>query len=275
MALATKKERLVSLLKGRKPLALALSGGVDSGLLLAVAREVLGEELTVLTSICDLHSQRELSGARHLAEQLGARHIRVESARLQDASLTANARDRCYLCKRIMWQECRAAASSLGISCLLDGVNADDLHEFRPGLTAGKEMGVFSPLAEAGLGKQEVRALARDMGLSFWDKPANSCLATRIPHGTKITLERLRMIDQAETVLLEMGVRQCRVRYDGPVARIEVLEADIEKLTAGSSRQWLVERYSQLGFSHVTIDLAGYGSQRPPSQESDNGKSRN
>jgi len=174
-----------------------------------------------------------------------------------------------------MWRECRAAVSSLGKLCLVDGVNADDLHEFRPGLAAGIEMGVFSPLAEAGLGKQEVRALAKDLGLDFWNKPANSCLATRIPHGTPITLERLRMIDQAETALLEMGVRKCRVRHQGPVARIEVLEDDIEKLTVGTSRQWLVERYNQLGFSHVTVDLAGYGSHRPPFQESDNGKSRN
>lgn len=255
--LARKEQRLIGLFRAYSPLALALSGGVDSGLLLAVARETLGDDLTVLTSTCGLHSERSLSEAFRLAEQFGARHVRVESARLQDEALAANTDERCYICKKMMWREIRQAIEPLGISHLADGVNADDLYKDRPGLKAGKAAGVISPLADAGLTKQEVRQLAKAMGLAFWNKPANSCLATRIPLGTTITPERLRMIEQAETVLLDMGIDQCRVRHYGDVACIEASEEETEKIFAGPARRMLTDKYRQIGFSRVALDLAG------------------
>ncbi len=248
-----KKRHLLSLLKKRAPLALALSGGVDSGLLLAVAAESLPDQVIAMTSICPFHPRREMEAAAGLAKQLGIRHIRVKSHRLTDLALTDNTAERCYLCKKMMWAECRAAVFPLGFACLADGVNADDLDKYRPGLAAGREMGVVSLLAECGFRKNEVRGLAKTMGLPFWDKPANSCLATRIPQGVRITPERLQMIEQAESLLHKRGVRQCRVRYSGDAARIEISENEIKKITDAPQWRIIRDEYRHLGFSQITI----------------------
>lgn len=253
-----KTEKLITTIKKSGRLAIAFSGGVDSGFLMMTARDVLGDGAIAFTSVGLPHPQRETQTAVRLAESLGIEHHLVPTARMSQKKFTDNPRDRCYQCKKIMWTEMTRAAEKADISRLADGVCADDLDEHRPGLAAGKEMAVMSPLAEAGLTKREIRTLAEEAGLPNWDKPATPCLATRVPYGTRLTPQILTMVEQAEDHLVDLGFSRCRVRYHNGMARIEVPGDKLELFAAGTLRESIRTGLEHIGFTYVTVDLNGY-----------------
>jgi uncharacterized protein len=238
----------------------AFSGGVDSSLVLAAAVRALGAgNVLAYTAVSATYLPEELDVARGLAAELGVRHVVVETHEFDEPSFTGNPRERCYFCKRELVAGMRRVAAEHGCAALVDGANLDDLGDHRPGMRASAEGGVSHPLLEAGIGKAEVRRLARALGLSTWDAPQQACLASRIPYGEPITVEKLTAVAEAERVLRELGFRQCRVRHHGAVARVEV-EADDIARAAGPAREEIARRLRALGFTWVTLDLDGFRS---------------
>jgi uncharacterized protein len=238
----------------------AFSGGVDSSLVLAAAVRALGaDNVLAYTAVSATYLPEELDVARGLAAELGVRHVVVETHEFDEPSFTGNPRERCYFCKRELVAGMRRVAAEHGCAALLDGANLDDLGDHRPGMRASAEGGVSHPLLEAGIGKAAVRRLARALGLSTWDAPQQACLASRIPYGEPITVEKLTAVAEAERVLRELGFRQCRVRHHGAVARVEV-EADDIARAAGPAREEIARRLRALGFTWVTLDLDGFRS---------------
>ncbi len=234
----------------------AYSGGVDSTFLAAVAQEVLGERALAVTAVSPSLPSSELQEAMNLARHIGIRHLLLETQEVGRPQYVANSPDRCYHCKDELYSRLRALIQELGFAHIADGSNIDDRADHRPGRRAAQQHGVRSPLLEAGLGKEEVRELARRRGLPNWDKPAMACLASRIPYGTPVTIETLERIAQAEAFLHSLGLRQVRVRHHEVVARIETDEAGLERLIA--HREAVVRRLKELGYLYVTLDLAGY-----------------
>ena len=258
MQIGLKQQKLAVTIREAKRLAVAFSGGIDSTFLLLTARDILDNDVTAFISTGLPHPRRESRDAARLAQRLGVRCREVPTDRLHRELFTANNKDRCYQCKKLMWTEITEAARETGHACLADGVCADDRDEFRPGLAAGRELGVISPLADAGLTKQEIRGLAREAGLANWDKPSTPCLATRIPYGTPLTPEILTMVERAEDYLIDLGFSQCRVRCHGGLARIEVPAGRIESMASADVREKITAGFRSLGFSHVSMDLDGY-----------------
>jgi uncharacterized protein len=236
----------------------AYSGGVDSTLLLKVAHDCLGQDVLAITVVSPTMPAHEREEAAALARQIGVRQVVVEGQEMADPAYLANPADRCYICKAKMCDQLLDAARREGYRAVLDGANADDLHDRRPGQRAARERGVRSPLQEVGLTKVEIRRLARALGLPNWNKPSAACLASRIPYGTPITREALAQIEQAEAALREMGFGQLRVRHHGPVARIEVEAPELERLLA--ARAAVTAALKELGFTYVTMDLCGFRS---------------
>lgn len=233
----------------------AFSGGVDSSLLLYAAREALGDAVTAVTEKSPFVASSEIDNARKLAAMLNVEHIIVKSSPLTNKELLKNSRNRCYLCKRELFQKLNALKN--GQAFIVDGTNYDDLDDFRPGIQAAKEVGVRQPLAEVKLTKREIRALARKFGLPNFDKPSEACLASRIPHGVTITTKRLKTIEEGEGYLRSLGLKQVRLRlHSEECARIEVPKKNIPLLLKHSAD--IVKRLRGLGFKHVTIDLEGY-----------------
>lgn len=257
--LDAKAEALRALLKGLGRVALGFSGGVDSTLLLRAALDVLGPG-NVLAVIADTPSlpRKEFAEALRLAETMGAECVVVDPGELSDPDYAANPADRCYFCKKHLFESIAEAAGERGFAQVLDGSNADDAGDYRPGRRAAGELGVKSPLMEAGLTKGEIRALSRNAGLPTADKPAMACLASRIPYGTPVTVGVLAQVERAEEVLRAAGFAQCRVRHHGEVARIEVPVADIPRLLDGSVRETAVRDIKAAGYRYVTLDLQGY-----------------
>ncbi len=240
-------------------LAVAFSGGVDSSLLLALAARVLGpENVLAVTGVGPLVPARELARARETARALGVAHVEVPVDILALPDFVENRPDRCYVCKTAQVAALARAARDRGFPALAHGANADDSRDYRPGLAAAAEAGVLAPLAEAGLAKAEIRRLARKMGLSAWNLPSAACLASRIPHGDPVTLEKLSRIEKAEDVLRDLGAGQCRVRLLGDTAVIEVLPRDMARLMRREARERIARKFTALGFSRITLDLAGY-----------------
>jgi uncharacterized protein len=238
----------------------AFSGGVDSSLVLAAAVRALGaDNVLAYTAVSATYLPEELDVARGLATELGVCHVVVETHEFDEPSFTGNPRERCYFCKRELVAGMRRVAAEHGCAALVDGANLDDLGDHRPGMRASAEGGVSHPLLEAGIGKAAVRRLARALGLSTWDAPQQACLASRIPYGEPITVEKLTAVAEAERVLRELGFRQCRVRHHGAVARVEV-EADDIARAAGPAREEIARRLRALGFTWVTLDLDGFRS---------------
>jgi uncharacterized protein len=253
--LARKLESLRAELHQLDSALIAYSGGVDSALLMALAHQELGERMLACIAVSPSFPQRELQAARQLAERLSIPYRLVDTQEHANPAYAANAPDRCYHCKTEMYGRLRAIAAAEGWGIILDGTNASDLGDFRPGMLAGDQHGVRSPLLEAGIGKEEVRALARQLGLPVWDKPATPCLASRVPHGTAVSPELLAQIEAAEDVLAGLGFRQFRVRHHGDVARIELPVEDLVR--AVSQHERIVAGLQAAGFRFVAIDLGG------------------
>jgi len=254
----SKKERLAERLKSLDGLLVAFSGGVDSTFLLAVAREVLGARIVAATAASPVHPAGEGKQAAGFCIDRDIEHIRFASDEMSSPEFLANPPHRCYVCKQGMIRKLVAIAGERGIACVAHGANLDDMADYRPGFRAAVEAGLLAPLVDAGLRKDEVRFLAKEMGLSVWDKPAMACLATRIPYGSVITREKLHAVEAAERMLLDHGFSQVRVRHHGSVARLEVPPEDLDRIMKASIRQFVVEGLRCLGFDHVALDLEGY-----------------
>ena len=253
-----KKRRLEMIVKELGNLAIAFSGGVDSTFLLAVASAVLGKNVLALTAVSPIHAEQEALDARAFTAQSAIAHIWFDARVMEQAGFLANTKDRCYLCKMSLFEDMIGIAREAGIRHVAHGANMDDLGDYRPGSRAAREMRVLAPLIEAGLTKNEIRSLSRDMGLTTWNKPAMACLASRIPYGTPITADILERISKAEAVVRSIGVRSCRVRHHGKVARIELDPQEFEKLIVLDNRLRVVEKLRQIGYDHVALDLEGY-----------------
>jgi uncharacterized protein len=238
---------------------LAFSGGVDSTLLLKVCQDTIPGRFLAVTAKSDTTPRRELQDAVRYAEEIGVEHLVIESDELSLSAFVKNPPEKCYICKKWRFGTLKTLAQQKGFTYLLDGSNLDDSQDYRPGMQALLELGVRSPLLEAGFAKSEVRELSKKLGLSTWNKPAYACLATRIPYGSPLTKEKLRQVDAGEDFLRDLGLsRQVRVRHYGDTARIEVLATDLDKFLQAEVRSRMVSYFKELGFCFVTLDLEGY-----------------
>jgi len=256
--LAAKADRLRAIVREIGSCVVAFSGGVDSALVLHVATEELGACALGVTGRSESLAEREYAGALAFAGTAGARHEVVETRELSDPQYAANPVNRCYFCKSELYGKLREIAAQRGFAAIVDGFNLDDEGDWRPGRKAAREYGVRSPLAEAGFTKADVRALARELGLDIWDKPALACLSSRFPYGTPITLELLRRVDRAEQAVHDAGIRICRVRHHGEVARIEIPADDIAAFGDPALRTAIVTGVRAAGYRFVALDLGGY-----------------
>lgn len=257
-AARVKKEKLIRYLKELDSLLVAFSGGVDSTFLLALAHEAMGDKVLAVTESSSTYPSRERQEAIRFAEERGIEHVVFKSDETSIPEFVSNAPDRCYHCKKKLSQELVKIAGERGVEHVAYATNMDDLTDYRPGLKAADEMGIISPLVKAELNKEEIRFLSKEMGLPTWDKPAMACLASRIPYGDAITEKKLMMVEEAEEYLAKNGFRQYRVRHHGSVARIEVESSEIEKINEPILRKEIVEKFKEIGFLHVAVDLEGY-----------------
>jgi uncharacterized protein len=250
--------RLLAALGAMDGALLAYSGGVDSSLLLSVAREALGERVLAITARSATYPEAEGRQAEAIARSLGARHAFLDTRELEQADFRANPPERCYLCKLELFGQLRRLAAQEGLAEVVDGFNLDDHADYRPGHRAARELGVRSPLAEAGLGKAAVRRLARSRGLPNWDAPAAACLASRIPYGVELTPARLQRIERAEAAIRALGFRVVRVRDHGELARVELGPDELGRALAGDVRLALARACRDQGFTFASLDLEGY-----------------
>lgn len=257
-ALDGKYAELKRILAAMGEAVVAFSGGADSALLAAAARQVLGERAVAVIARSPSLPQRELRLAEETARQIGIRLIAVDTFELENPDYAANRGDRCYFCKDELFTALERVAAATGIRWIAYGENLDDLGDHRPGRRAATEHGVRAPLREAGLTKSDVRELARRLGLPVWDKPAFACLSSRFPVGTRITAELLRQVEEAEDALWELGFRQFRVRHHGEIARIEVPKEEFPRLVEAAGE--VSRRLKECGYRFVTMDLEGYRS---------------
>jgi len=259
--LASKRDRLLTKLIGYGHCAIAFSGGVDSAVVAQAAYLALGDGAVAVTGTSDALAAGELEAARDLATRIGIRHIVISTDEFANPDYVANKADRCYHCKTELYSQLGRMRERLGVNAVVNGANADDLGDYRPGLQAASEHSVESPLAECGLTKQDVRQLAAFWKLPVADKPATPCLSSRVAYGLHVTPERLARIDQAEQFLRSLGFNELRVRlHADDMARIEVPVSEIAKLCELNSRTATVAEFERLGFKFITLDLAGFRS---------------
>jgi uncharacterized protein len=259
--LLKKQTRLIDFLKTLQECVVAFSGGVDSAVVAKAAVLALGQRSKAVMAISPSVASGEVDQARMLANEMGIEFEVIETHETVDPRYIQNDKRRCYYCKQELYQRLTQLAEQFPKTTILNGTNTDDLGDYRPGLEAAKELGVLSPLVEAGINKLEVRLLARHWNLGVWDKPATPCLSSRIAYGETVTPERLSMIDQAESILKSLGFVELRVRYhSGDLARIEVPESELLHLVKVAKEHQLEKRFQELGFRFVTLDLVGFRS---------------
>ncbi|MBI4666888.1 MAG: ATP-dependent sacrificial sulfur transferase LarE [Nitrospinae bacterium] len=256
------RQKLVELKKRLASLGSALiafSGGVDSSFLLKVAFDTLGIEKTMaVTARSSTYPKRELDEAVSIAKLIGARHVVIESEELEIEGFAQNPVNRCYFCKGELFGKLSAMARDQGLAMVLDGANADDLKDHRPGAQAARESGVLSLLQETGFTKQDIRILSRNMGLPTWNKPSFACLASRFPYGTTITFEKLGMVERAEDFLRGLGFTQLRVRAHGDVARLELAPQEASLALQPQTAETIYAEFRKIGFKYVAVDIKGY-----------------
>ncbi len=259
--LQTKYDRMCEILRSLERVAVAFSAGVDSTLVLKAALDTLGpQNVTAATGDSDSLARAEFEEARRLTEQLGARHVVLETDEFENEDYLANPENRCYYCKSTLYTHLDKYIADHGIKAIVNGINADDYGDWRPGIQAAEEHQVRAPIAEAGITKAEVRTLSEWLGLPTFDKPASPCLSSRVQYGEQITPEKLRMIERAEALLKSLGFRECRVRHHNNLARIEVPLEDIARITEPETQARIDACLHELGYTYVTVDLRGFRS---------------
>ena len=259
-AMPSKLAQLQTIFREMDRALVAYSGGIDSTLVAKVAHDVLGSQALAVTANSPSLMPEDFADAKAQAAEMGIAHRVVETSEMDNEQYTSNPVNRCYFCKSELHDTLRPLANELGYPYVVDGLNADDLQDYRPGIAAAKERGVRSPLAEVGITKLEVRELSRQLGLPWWDKPSQPCLSSRFPYGELITTEKLHRVGRAERYMRDLGYRNLRVRSDGETARIELPPAEIPAFVTKVNLPDLVEAFQNLGFAYVTLDLEGYKS---------------
>lgn len=256
--LHTKYNELIESLKSLRHVAVAFSGGVDSTFLLNASKEALGSNVIAVTARSLSFPQRELTEAKIFATDQEIEHIIVDSEELDIDGFSSNPKNRCYLCKTELFTKIKDIALSRSIEAVLEASNSDDNGDYRPGLIAVKELGIYSPLRQVRFTKAEIRKLSKEQGLPTWNKPSFACLSSRFPYGESITPKRLQMIDKAEQFLLDLGIWQVRVRFHDNLARIETDDDSFSILLNSSVRKQVYEEFRKIGFTYVSLDLKGY-----------------
>lgn len=265
-SIQAKLARLHRILHKMGKALVAFSGGVDSTLLLRVALDVLGDNVLAVIASSETYPEREVKEARKLGRRLGARVLVIKTREIDNPDFSKNPPQRCYYCKQELFSRLKEIAAERSIPHVLDGSNFDDRADFRPGSRAGKELGIRSPLREAGLTKDDIRLLSKDSGLPTWDKPSLACLASRFPYDTPIERRTLSQVGRAEDYLRQLGFSQVRVRHHGQVARIEVPAGDLARVASEEFRFRIARHFKSLGYTYVSLDLEGYrtGSMNEP-----------
>jgi pyridinium-3,5-biscarboxylic acid mononucleotide sulfurtransferase len=259
--LETKIEKLKEIFQSMGRVLVAYSGGVDSTLLLKVARDTLGDENVIaVTALSPLYPERELAWAKQLTQTFGIEHLLIQSNELEIEGFSKNPPNRCYYCKRELFEKLLKLSKDWGISWIIEGSTLDDEKDHRPGRIAIQELGIRSPLKEAMFTKMDVRELSKALGLTTWDKPSFACLASRFPYGEEITLKGLKMVDEAEDFLFGLGFKQVRVRHYQNLARIELYPEEMGRLMDGSLREKVVSHLKSIGYHYITLDLQGFRS---------------
>ncbi|MHC5594929.1 MAG: ATP-dependent sacrificial sulfur transferase LarE [Nostoc sp.] len=258
--LTEKFEQLIALFREMEQALIAYSGGVDSTLVAKIAYDVLGDRALAVTAVSPSLLPEELEDAKIQAATIGIPHKIVQTHEMENPNYTSNPVNRCYFCKSELHDTLKPLALELGYPYVVDGVNADDLHDYRPGIQAAKERGARSPLAEIGVTKLEVRQLSQQLGLPWWDKPAQPCLSSRFPYGEEITVAKLQRVGRGEIFLRKLGWQNLRVRSQGDTARIELPPEQIKEFVLTTDLQTLVSAFQDFGFIYVTLDLEGYRS---------------
>lgn len=260
MILQEKYQRLQEILGDMQSVLVAFSGGVDSTFLAKAAHDVLGDQAHAVTAWSEHYHELDEQELQHLTLLLGIRHHIFMYNEMDIPHFRENTPDRCYYCKRFLFDRFKHLARQYGLQVVVDGSNVDDVDDFRPGMRALKELGVRSPLREAGLSKQEIRALSQQMALLTWDKPSMPCLATRVPYYLHITPEVLRKVQAAEACLAQLGFREFRVRHHENIARIELPRPDMLRVLREAIDQSIIARFKEIGYTYVTLDLQGFRS---------------
>jgi pyridinium-3,5-biscarboxylic acid mononucleotide sulfurtransferase len=260
MSWTEKLEQLKELFREMDQALIAYSGGVDSTLVAKIAYDVLGDRALAVTAVSPSLLPEELEDAKIQAATIGISHKIVQTQEMDNPNYTSNPVNRCYFCKSELHDTLKPLALELGYPYVVDGVNADDLHDYRPGIQAAKERGARSPLAEMGVTKAEVRQISQQLGLPWWDKPAQPCLSSRFPYGEEITIAKLQRVGRAEIYLRNLGWQNLRVRSEGDTARIELSPDKIKDFVSNTDLPTLVSAFQTWGFIYVTLDLEGYRS---------------